>query len=430
MSAFNKGVEKLKQKSIANQILFIILFAIALVSVLITFVGASLIYNDTKRGIEKEISAAAGTLQNLFENEHPGDLNSSAYFIYRFGEKVVVAEDFYEIVERISCSEDMEFTVFYGDMRIFTTIINPSGSTPVGTTAMDFVSEDVIGSGETHVYDNIDINGAVYMGCYIPIFNSDGTVSGMYFAGKPIEMAIENARTLVIRFIIVAIIAFLLSTFMCIFFTEKIIRNLGDIKQYINKIARGDFSAGMEEKTLSRNDEIGEIGRDALKLCTNLRDMVERDPLTMLFNRRSCLMKIRELMDNRMLYTVALGDIDFFKKINDTYGHACGDYILKEISAVMKKYADLNDSFVSRWGGEEFLMVLRSKDTGEAYSVISAMLDEIRSTEYEFEGQKIKVTMTFGVSKVETGDNAESAVNRADTLLYSGKQAGRNRIVI
>ena len=96
----------------------------------------------------------------------------------------------------------------------------------------------------------------------------------------------------------------------------------------------------------------------------------------------------------------------------------------------MKKYADLNDSFVSRWGGEEFLMVLRSKDTGEAYSVISAMLDEIRSTEYEFEGQKIKVTMTFGVSKVETGDNAESAVNRADTLLYSGKQAGRNRIVI
>ena len=85
-------METLKQRSIANQILLIILFAIALVSVLITFVGASLIYNDTKRGIEKEISAAAGTLQNLFEKEHPGDLNSSAYFIYRFGEKVVVAE--------------------------------------------------------------------------------------------------------------------------------------------------------------------------------------------------------------------------------------------------------------------------------------------------------------------------------------------------
>ncbi len=396
---------------------------------LITFVGASLIYNNTKKGIENEIVAAAGTLESLFKKEYPGDLNSSAYFIYRFGEKIVVAEDFYNLVDYISCSEDIEFTVFYGDMRIFTTIVNPSGSTPVGTKAMDFVASDVIGGKETHVYDNIDINGTIYMGCYIPIVSSDGSVSGMYFAGRPIELANRNVITIITRFVVVAAITFILSLVFCVVFTEKMIKDLGDIKQYINKVARGDFNTRISEKTLSRDDEIGEIGRDAEKLCTNLQDMVERDPLTMLLNRRSCRMKLDELLEHKMLYTVVMCDIDFFKKINDTYGHACGDYVLKEVSAILKRYAGENDAFASRWGGEEFLLVFRSKNTKETLEIVADILEEIRSTEYIFDDKQLKVTMTFGVSQVRNEDNAESAVNRADKLLYNGKQNGRNRIV-
>lgn len=420
----------LKQKSLANKVIFIMLFTIVFVSLLITFVGTGFIYNNTKKGIEREIVAAAGTLENLFNKEYPGDLTSTAYFIYRFGDRVVVAEDFYKTIDYISCSEDIEFTVFYGDMRIFTTIVNPSGSTPVGTRAMDFVSEEVIGNKTMRVYDNIDINGIIYMGCYIPIISSDGSVSGMYFAGKPISLAVENAMTGIFRFVLIAIITLLLSLIFCILFMEKMVKNLGDIKQYINKIASGDFSARMQERTLKRNDEIGEIGRDAEKLCTNLRDMVERDPLTMLLNRRSSLMKIDDLLENKLLFTVVMGDIDFFKKINDTYGHACGDYVLKEVSALLKKYAAENDAFASRWGGEEFLMVMRSKNAEEAYEVISDMLSELSENEYSFEGNSIKITMTFGISQVLSGDNSVSAINRADELLYNGKQAGRNRIVV
>lgn len=410
--------------------LLLILSSIILVSSLITIVGASLIYDNTKKSIENEIVSAANTLKLLFEKEYPGDLNSSGYFIYRFGEKIVVAEDFYKQVEDISCSEDIEFTVFYGDTRIFTTIINPSGSTPVGTRAADYVIEAVINNKTTKVFDNIDINGAVYMGCYIPIISADGTVSGMYFAGKPIELANKNAITVIIGFVIVSVITAALFLAFCIVFTEKMIKDLRDIQQYITKVAEGDFSARLKEKTLRRDDEISEIGQHAQTLCSNLRDMVERDPLTMLLNRRSCRSKLDELIENGVSYTAVMADIDYFKSINDTYGHACGDFVLKEISALLKRYADSNDAFVARWGGEEFLMIFPQKAADVTKKTADAMLDEIRNTNYSFEEHNISVTLTFGIAESKAGETADITINRADGLLYQGKENGRNRIVM
>lgn len=404
--------------------------SIILVSSLITIVGASLIYNNTKKSIENEIVSSAHTLQNLFEKEYPGDLNSTAYFIYRFGDKIVVAEDFYEQVGYINCSEDIEFTVFYGDMRIFTTIVNPSGSTPVGTKAADFVIEDVINNKTTKVFDNIDINGAVYMGCYIPIISADGTVSGMYFAGKPIELANSNVRTVIIGFVTVAVITAALSLVFCIVFTEKMIKDLRDIKQYITKVAEGDFSAQLGQKTLERDDEIGDIGKHAQTLCSNLRDMVERDPLTMLLNRRSCRSKLDELIENGIPYTAVMADIDYFKSINDTYGHACGDFVLKEVSAILKRYAAECNAFTARWGGEEFLMIFPQKAAAETQKTAEAMLEEIRSASYSFDGNNINVTLTFGIAESRAGETADITVNRADGLLYQGKENGRNRIVM
>lgn len=420
----------MKQKSLANKVLFLMLFTIITVTVLITFVGAVLIYDATKTGIRNEVENSAETLQRLFEKEHPGDLNSTAYFIYRYGENIVIAEDFYKIVGNIGSSDDTEFTVFYGDMRIFTTISNPSGSTSVGTRATDFVIRDVIEGKEEKVYNNIDINGNIYMGCYIPIINSDGTVSGMYFAGRPLRSAVHNVINVIIVFIVVAALTLVVSVSFCIVFTEKMIKDLGDIKQYIDKIATGDFDARMNERTLKRDDEIGDIGRNAEKLYVNLRDMVECDPLTMLLNRRSCNAKLTELSKNKILYTVAMGDIDFFKKVNDTYGHACGDYVLTEISSLLKKHAAESNAFISRWGGEEFLVVFPSKGKDEVLGIVSEFLDEIRGTEYVYDGKTFKVTMTFGISQCGNGDNHEITLNNADMLLYEGKQAGRNRIVV
>lgn len=394
---------------------------------LITAVGTRLIYTTTKSGIEKEVIQAGGTLKNLFEKEYPGDFTCDGY-VYRFGEMGVIAEDFYKVVSYINSSEDMEFTIFYDDMRVFTTIVNESGSSAVGTYAADNVVADVIKNGETKVYSGIDINGVEYIGYYMPIVNN-GEVRGMYFAGKPVKLAISNAESAIIGFIIVALITLGVSVALCIFITERMVRDLVNIKRYIGMVARGDFSAKMDRKTLERDDEIGDISRDARTLRTNLSDMIERDPLTSLYNRRTCNLKIKELINSKVSYAVVMGDVDYFKKINDTYGHACGDYILKEISSILHKYAIDSSSFVSRWGGEEFLIVMPFHNIEKAKLIISAMLDEIRKREFVFDDNQIKVTMTFGISEFLNGDNEEAAIKRADTLLYEGKQSGRNRIV-
>lgn len=418
----------LKQKSLVNKILFIIVFTVVLACLLITAVGTQLIYKTTKSGIEKEVVQAGGTLKNLFEKEYPGDFTCDGY-IYRFGEMGVIAEDFYKVVSYINSSEDMEFTVFYDDMRVFTTIVNESGSSAVGTYAADNVVADVIKNGETKVYSGIDINGVEYIGYYMPIVNSSNEIRGMYFAGKPVKLAISNAKSAIVGFIIVALITLGVSVALCIFITERMVRDLVNIKRYIGMVARGDFSVKMDRKTLERDDEIGDISRDAETLSTNLSDMIERDPLTSLYNRRTCNLKIKELINNKVSYAVVMGDIDYFKKINDTYGHACGDYILKEISSILSKYALESSSFVSRWGGEEFLIVMPFHNIEKAKLIMNAVLDEIRNSKFIFDDKEIKVTMTFGISEFIEGDNEESPIKRADGLLYEGKQSGRNKIV-
>ena len=125
-----------------------------------------------------------------------------------------------------------------------------------------------------------------------------------------------------------------------------------------------------------------------------------------------------------------MADIDYFKRINDTYGHACGDFVLKEISNLLKKYAGENDAFVSRWGGEEFLMIFPGKTASETYSVTEAIMNEIRTTNRTFENHELSVTMTFGIAEAKANETADITINRADALLYKGKESGRDRIVI
>ena len=126
----------------------------------------------------------------------------------------------------------------------------------------------------------------------------------------------------------------------------------------MEKVANGDFGADLSLDILSRTDEVGDIACSANALRYSLRDLVERDPLTSLLNRRSCRKAIDRLLAQNKGYTVAMADIDYFKKINDGYGHACGDMVLKELSALIRERSEKQKGFASRWGGEEFLIIL------------------------------------------------------------------------
>lgn len=161
-----------------------------------------------------------------------------------------------------------------------------------------------------------------------------------------------------------------------------------------------------------------------------LKREAETDALTGLLNRRSmykALDKAAEVMQDKT-YTVVMGDIDFFKKINDTKGHECGDVVLKIIANYFKGYMT-NYGEVSRWGGEEFLFVFKG-NSEKTYMLVEEMRKHIEEMEIMYNEERVNVTMTFGMGECDTTLTTTQLIKRVDDRLYEGKQAGRNRVII
>lgn len=118
-------------------------------------------------------------------------------------------------------------------------------------------------------------------------------------------------------------------------------------------------------------------------------------------------------------------DLDNFKRINDTFGHAVGDQVLKEFSAILKKLLRVED-IACRWGGEEFIILLPNTTCEAAV----ALAERIRLSIEEYpERATPSVTASFGVARLQCGDNEDAFIRRADDALYQAKREGRNRVV-
>lgn len=162
-----------------------------------------------------------------------------------------------------------------------------------------------------------------------------------------------------------------------------------------------------------------------------LRQQVATDPLTTLFNRR----RILEIMENHKLVTpkepfsVAIGDIDSFKAINDTYGHNCGDAVLKALSALFMEKM-MGHGHVCRWGGEEFLFFFPDMNLDQAAAIMEDIRQAILRLTVSYETETLKVTMTFGVEEYDFHSPIQDLVEQADAKLYYGKTHGKNQVVI
>lgn len=156
------------------------------------------------------------------------------------------------------------------------------------------------------------------------------------------------------------------------------------------------------------------------------------DPLTGLWNRRCMEDFLEEAMTKAKqkgaLFSLIMGDIDNFKKINDTYGHDCGDQALIHVADIMRRCVRDGDA-ICRWGGEEFLILVQGN-----LDIASVVGERIRATIEEeiitYHEQEIPFTITFGVSTYVPGYRMEKMIQRADERLYIGKQSGKNKVVI
>lgn len=152
---------------------------------------------------------------------------------------------------------------------------------------------------------------------------------------------------------------------------------------------------------------------------TKLREASMKDPLTKLFNRRAFYNYAKTLPSR---WSIIYCDIDYFKKINDLYGHEKGDEVLKHVAALLQRYTRASD-FVVRWGGEEFLIVLPSVSLTDALHLAKRLRKAVHNAV-----EDLRVSCSFGVAEHEEQESIDETVKRADEALYKAKESGRDRI--
>lgn len=175
------------------------------------------------------------------------------------------------------------------------------------------------------------------------------------------------------------------------------------------------LSAVMTQQTLTENNSA-------------LQDMVNHDTLTGLLSRNHFLAAYEENRKKNIPITLVLSDIDNFKRVNDTYGHDCGDIILSGIASIMMEQTPDN-VLIYRWGGEEFVMMLPNYSDARTKKLVEKVRIAIAAKNFKYHAETLKVTMTFGISDTGESTDLNELIRLADKRLYYGKRCGKNMVI-
>ena len=172
------------------------------------------------------------------------------------------------------------------------------------------------------------------------------------------------------------------------------------------------------------------------RLENSLREMANIDPLTGICNRRKMHQILKNSLEQQENHpyqaVIAMMDVDFFKKVNDTYGHDAGDEVLMSLANLLfEKQNNIDGFYVSRWGGEEFLVFYEKykQSTDEIKQYFDNMRKEIQDMIVKTDNKEIHITITMGLAFYEEGETIHNLIKIADDNLYEGKKAGRNRVI-
>jgi len=385
--------------------------------------------------VEDELQNIAASVAATYDTVFPGEyryeaVDNIAY--YYKGDEEITGD--FTIIDSLKEATGAEITIFYKDVRMLTTIQDAEGKRFIGSGVSTVICQDVLDLKEAKFYDGVVIGNNTYCAYYMPLLTENGGCIGMIAVAKPAEVIKELVFKAVIPIAFIIVAAMLTAGFISFRYAKNLATAIGNLQKALANVAKGDLSKEPHYTVMGRNDEISDMGKSVVAMQKSLHVLIERDALTELYNRRCANQRLKKMMkkaeNTGTKFCIAIGDIDFFKKVNDTYGHEVGDKVLVAVAKAMKATMT-GKGFVARWGGEEFLIVYDETEYADGLKKLKALLENVRKLEIPDERfeMPIKVTMTFGIAAGSAEDDMDRLLRIADERLYNGKNGGRNQIV-
>lgn len=406
------------------------LLVFGIVTTVFSFIWVS---SSMEAEVFTELKSLAGSAVEALDFLYPGE-----YARYTAPDELLITKgdtilnSNYAVIDRLKSRTDVEYTLFFEDMRIITTLTDQNQMRVIGTKAHPTIVSDVLDNQKGTFYSKVDVFGTDYFCYYEPLFNSDGSCIGMLAAAMPASRVSRLIYRAALPILILSVLAIILAFFWSQHKSKEFTRVIRKMEQSFHKISGGMLSNTVPPELLARKDEFGSMSHSVVDMQASLRTLVEQDMLTGLCNRRFGHQKLDKMIENTRgtsrHFSIALGDIDFFKKFNDTYGHDCGDLVLQEVARTLQNHIK-DYGYCTRWGGEEFLIVFTKGTYEEHRRLMEALIVRIREHVVEYADWKLSVTMTFGLIDTYSYPDADAMVKAVDKLLYFGKSHGRNRLV-
>lgn len=207
--------------------------------------------------------------------------------------------------------------------------------------------------------------------------------------------------------------------------------NKAKLESFLNKASRRfDFIT----RPFAKFDALTNVTEELLADNEKFRMEATIDPLTKLMNRRS-FNKVLERVWGRykekgIPFSLAILDIDHFKRVNDTWGHPVGDLVLQKIAHIMHTNQRIGIDYAFRYGGEEFAIISSNTNGREMNLYLERLLHLVSEARVLYKTDEIGVTFSAGVSEVSDGHTPEDLINLADGALYKAKESGRNQVLL
>ncbi|MEI3299605.1 MAG: diguanylate cyclase [Eubacterium sp.] len=420
-----------KKSKLRESMLRAILFPVVVLGICIIICSVYQTKNSIYQEVETGLENVARMTMYLYEEAYPGEYSydSVSKSLYKGKKKVDGASKFLEHYKECSGTD---VTIFYKDVRVITTIKDKNGDPIVGTRINSIVKKEVYEGQQAHFYSKSTIENENYFSYYCPLFDENDQCVGMVFAGKPSDYVNWIVWKSVVPILLLILLSMIILIFVIWNYADHLNRAFRQLQRFLENVEEGDFTVELSEMVTKRKDEIGQMAGTAVRMQHSLRDLVQRDSLTGLYNRHYGEIWMKqvkeEAKDTGEPFSIAIADIDFFKKFNDCYGHDCGDMVLRKVSELLQTQVG-RQGYVSRWGGEEFLIIFKHFTLEESVNFAKQLMEKLHRTELRYHNDYFHVTLTIGVAAGDCEKSIESMVKGADCALYEGKRNGRDQVV-